>query len=143
VSPLVDNTNSHRLRSYRTRKGTLQCTVLDVALACISTVGLFDHAEIGARRQKYTCVKIHQTNPIHDVLDEAEQIFGPDKKVSLVLSLGSGIPSKPPMPTNLSQLDIHALLQAMEMQQLRVTDEAARRFGNLEVYYRFLGRRRQ
>jgi hypothetical protein len=47
VSPVVDIASCHRLRTYRGRKGMLQFTILDVALASISTLGLFHHVEIG------------------------------------------------------------------------------------------------
>lgn len=137
VSPVVDISSCHRLRSYRARKGTLQCTILDVAIACISTLGLFDYAEIGPRRHKYTSVGFHHTNPIRNVLDEAEQMFGAEKRVSCIFSLGAGIPLQTTMPSNLAHLEVHGLLQAMEMQQRVVTEEATRQFRNLESYYRF------
>lgn len=138
VSPLVDSTSCHRLRSYRCRKGTLECTILDVALASISTVGMFEHAEIGSRRQKYTSVGIHYTNPIQELLDEAEVIFGAEQRVSCVLSLGAGASSQSFTPFDYSwaSLDVHALLQAMDIQQRVITGSAERRFGNLEAYFR-------
>jgi hypothetical protein len=115
----------------------LQCTILEVALASISTLGLFDHAEIGTRRHKYTSVGMNHTNPIKAVLDEAEQIFGKEKRVACILSLGAGVPLQMTMPSNLAHLEVHGLLQAMEMQQTVVTEEVGRRFETLEVYYRF------
>jgi hypothetical protein len=115
----------------------LQCTILEVALASISTLGLFDHAEIGPGRRKYTSAGMNHTNPIKDVLDEAEQIFGKEKRVACILSLGAGVPLQMTMPSNLAHLEVHGLLQAMEMQQAVVTEEIGRRFGTLEVYYRF------
>lgn len=41
------------------------------------------------------------------------------------------------MPSNIAYLDVHGLLQAMEMQQKMVTAEAFQRFGSSEAYYRF------
>jgi hypothetical protein len=137
VSPVVDIASCHRLRTYRGRKGMLQCTVLEVALASISTLGLFDHAEIGTGRRKYTSAGMNHTNPIKDVLDEAEQIFGKDQRVACIFSLGAGVSLQMTMPSNLAHLEVHGLLQAMEMQQMVVTKEVGRRFGTLEVYYRF------
>jgi hypothetical protein len=137
VSPVVDIASCHRLRTYRGRKGMLQCTILDVALASISTLGLFGHAEIGTGRRKYTSAGMNHTNPIKDVLDEAEQIFGKDKRVACIVSLGAGVSLQMVMPSNLAYLEVHGLLQAMEMQQKMVTEEVGRRFGTLEAYYRF------
>lgn len=116
VSPVVDIASCHRLRTYRGRKGMLQCTVLEVALASISTLGLFDHAEIGTGRRKYTSAGMNHTNPIKDVLDEAEQIFGKDQRVACILSLGAGVSLQTTMPSNLAHLEVHGLLQAMDMQ---------------------------
>lgn len=115
----------------------LQCTILEVALASISTPGLFDYAEIGANRRKYTSVGMYHTNPIKDVLDEAEQVFGKEQRVACLLSLGSGTGSDILLPSNLTHLEVHGLLQAMEMQQKAATEDASRRFGDLEAYYRF------
>jgi hypothetical protein len=115
----------------------LQCTILEVALASISTLGLFDHAEIGTGRRKYTSAGMNHTNPIKDVLDEAEQIFGKDRRVACILSLGAGVSLQMTMPSNLAHLEVHGLLQAMDMQQKMVTEEVDHRFGTLEAYYRF------
>jgi hypothetical protein len=103
----------------------------------MSTLGLFDHAEIGSNRRKYTSVGMLHTNPIKDVLDEAEQLFGQEQRVSCLLSLGAGAGSDTMMPSNLAYLEVHGLLQAMEMQQKMVTQEFESRFGGLESYYRF------
>lgn len=72
------------------------------------------------------------------MLDEAEQVFGAEKRVSCIFSIGSGVASLSPMSSNiaLARWEVHALLQAMEMQQRSVTEEARRRFGNLEAYFR-------
>jgi hypothetical protein len=80
---------------------------------------------------------MNDTNPIKDVLDEAEQIFGKDKRVACIVSLGAGAPLQMTMPSNLAHLEINGLLQAMEMQKTVVTVEVDRRFGTLEFYYRF------
>lgn len=115
----------------------LQCTILEVALASMSTLGLFEPAEIGSNRRKYTSVGMHHTNPIKDVLDEAEQLFGKEQRVALVLSLGCGSGSDGIIPSNLTHLDVYGLLQAMDMQQRVTTEEVGRQFGSLEAYYRF------
>lgn len=111
-------------------------------MAAISTLGLFDYAEIGSNRRKYTSVGMHHTNPIKAVLDEAKQVFGNEQRgneprVRCLLSLGSGTGSDVVMPSNLTHLEVHGLLQAMETQQKAVTDEVERQLGGLEAYYRF------
>lgn len=115
----------------------LQCTILEVAIASISTLGLFDYAEIGSNRRKYISVGMHYTNPIKDIIDEAEQIYGKEQRVACILSLGSGTGSDVIMPSNLAHIEVHGLLQAMDMQREVTTEEIGRRFSNLEAYYRF------
>jgi hypothetical protein len=79
---------------------------------------------------------MHFTNPINEVLDEAEQIFGAEKRVNCVLSLGTTTSPYMTMPSNLAHLEVHGLLQAMELQQGKTTQDAHHRFGDLEAYHR-------
>lgn len=128
----------HHLRIYRSRRGdTLQCTILEAALASISTIGLFEPVEITTGRRKYTGAGIRYANPIMELVEEAEKIYGGEQRISCLLSLGTGISASPKKPADLSWLDVHGMLQAMGIQQGQTATTSQRQFGNLQAYFRF------
>jgi hypothetical protein len=100
-------------------------------------MGLFEYAEITASRRKYTSAGMYHTNPITTLLEEAESIYGGEQRLSCLMSLGAGTASTASMPADLSWLDVHGLLQAMETQQQKTTIDTQRQFGHLEAYFRF------
>jgi hypothetical protein len=100
-------------------------------------MGFFDPVEITSSRRKYTSAGVRYTNPITKLLEEAESVYGREQRVSCILSLGAGASSVTPGRADLSWLDVHGMLQAMESHQEQATANVHRQFGNLQTYFRF------
>jgi hypothetical protein len=73
-------------------------------------------------------------NPVRQVLEEALTIFGDEKQVSLILSLGTGRPtvlSRPPNPES-----IHNVLTFMVLDSERVSRELSSQLCRVKAYLR-------
>ncbi|KAG8806959.1 hypothetical protein FRC17_004712, partial [Serendipita sp. 399] len=72
--------------------GLTRFTAVETVLASVSSPFLFPHAEIGGRRKRsYVGPGTTFFNPIRELLTEAERLYGPERGVATVLSLGYGV----------------------------------------------------
>jgi hypothetical protein len=81
------------IRSYRGREAIFQCTLLEAAWATMATQGLFEPAHIGQgfRKQEYVGVGTTFGNPTDQILKEARSVYGNSCRISVILSIGTGI----------------------------------------------------
>jgi hypothetical protein len=80
------------LRTYRPRRGNLDCTFVEAACAIIAVPEYFSSIGIGPtlREQHFAGIPCGCYNPTRIVFKEARETFGDKTPVSLVLSLESG-----------------------------------------------------
>jgi len=91
----VDATRCQLFRTYSARKGFLECTFVQAACATLSMSSLFEPVPIGpeGREQTFMSASIGFNNPTKGLINEAKMQFGPDTRVSTILSIGSGLPA--------------------------------------------------
>jgi hypothetical protein len=96
----------HPFRTYRACHTDPDCTFVEAACAIMAIPELFSPFAIGPplREQMFSGIPYGFNNPMREVFKEARLIFGDDKSISLVLSVGSG------QQTVLSNSERHATL---------------------------------
>ena len=79
-------------RTYRSPHGGFDSTFVEAACAILAIPEFFSPVAIGQGliKQRFSGIPYGFNNPMQEVLKEAQVIFGDEKNVSLVLSLGSG-----------------------------------------------------
>ena len=79
-------------RTYRSPHGGFDSTFVEAACAILAIPEFFSPVAIGRGliKQRFSGIPYGFNNPMREVLKEAQVIFGDEKNVSLVLSLGSG-----------------------------------------------------
>jgi hypothetical protein len=83
----------HAFRTYRSRQaGGPECSFVDVACAAIADPDTFSPVSIGRSltEQHFCGPPMGSSNPIRAVLKEARLVFGEDRPLSLLLSVGGG-----------------------------------------------------
>ncbi|KIM32147.1 hypothetical protein M408DRAFT_214514 [Serendipita vermifera MAFF 305830] len=119
-------------RNYKSRQPSYSPTIVEAVRAAWATPGLFSPIHIGAVPTQEEVISAVNgfCNPTQEALREAEAVFGKERLVSTVLSLGSGrrtITSSTPR-----------LLATQIAQEADITAEnLQRRFGSLGIYFRF------
>src|SRR5262245_35962826 len=79
----------YRFRSYAARAHkTENCTIVAAARATTASPVLFKSIQIGS--MEFVDSSLGCSNPIKEVLDEAQSLFGGDHSVSCVVSVGMG-----------------------------------------------------
>jgi hypothetical protein len=92
----VSTSNVHhkiKLHSYTTRAGLpLDVTVVDAILATCATQGKFLPVTIGSsfNQQELMGGAMGASNPCHEVVEEVLDRFKPNKRIAVILSIGSG-----------------------------------------------------
>ncbi|KIM32568.1 hypothetical protein M408DRAFT_183235 [Serendipita vermifera MAFF 305830] len=92
AAPTAAMDHCQAFRTYKHRGKGLECTFVEAACAILAAPESFTPVAIGPslRSQKFGGIPRGSINPTKEVFREAQRIFGDEKPVSLVLSLGSG-----------------------------------------------------
>ncbi|KIM21304.1 hypothetical protein M408DRAFT_109282 [Serendipita vermifera MAFF 305830] len=92
ASPTTAMDHCQAFRTYKHRGRGLECTFVEAACAILAAPESFAPAIIGppSRCQRFGGIPRGSINPTKEIFKEAQRIFGDEKPVSLVLSLGSG-----------------------------------------------------
>ncbi|CAG8722764.1 7734_t:CDS:2, partial [Acaulospora colombiana] len=80
------------LSTYSSRQSQVECSVVDALSATIALPTLFDPVSIGP---EYAALELNGANlafnnPTRELLNEAQRVYGDERQVSVILSLGSG-----------------------------------------------------
>jgi hypothetical protein len=125
------------LRSYRTpHQLTHDATVIQALRASWATPGLMPPLLIGppGREEKIFSAAYGYNNPIQEVIKEAFNMFGPDTRVALLLSLGSGHRGV------ISLSDPMQGFQRVGARMMKdaeiIAEDIENRLGHLGIYYR-------
>ncbi|KAG8814843.1 hypothetical protein FRC17_000958, partial [Serendipita sp. 399] len=92
------HTMSSSFGSYRTASHNLDCTLIEAACATMADPLHFLPIDITDKVQKLQFISraLVQKDPTADILREAEVLFKAERRVSLILDLGGGRPTKIP-----------------------------------------------
>jgi hypothetical protein len=99
---------------------------------------LFSPVKIGprVRQQSFIGGALGANNPTRAVLKEAGSIFGPNRRVAQVLSIGSGLPRVTSMESSADEESIHRLLKEIATDCELVAQELSTRLYTIDVYLR-------
>ncbi|KIM20141.1 hypothetical protein M408DRAFT_30615 [Serendipita vermifera MAFF 305830] len=118
-------------RNYTSKQSSYNPTIVEAIRACWATPGLFSSIPIGAASQKEDIISAVNgfNNPTLQAVQEAKELYRPNRPLSSFLSLGSGKNG----PTSIhSDGFLHDTVQQTEMTE----ENIEREFGHSGVYYR-------
>ena len=119
-------------RNCTLRNSSYNPTIVEAARTAWAVPGLFSPIHIGANGIEEELVSATNgfNNPTRETLREAQSVFGKDRMVSSVLSIGSGKRAAVPASS------VAATIQVA--QETEITAENLQRmFGTLGIYFRF------
>jgi hypothetical protein len=129
-----------KLRSYATRAGPpLDVTVVDAILATCATKGKFLPVTIGSgpTQQELMGGAMGAANPCHEVVQEAVGRFKADRRVSVILSLGSGHSGLISASSSAKYKEWFKVMNDMAADCEKGAQEMRERMGEDGVYFRF------
>jgi hypothetical protein len=126
------------MRNYKPRGSSLNPTIVEAICATMATPSHFSPIKIGPRgRQQIFIGGPHGAyNPTRELLKEASAIFGKEKLIAQIISLGCGRAHVPSMERNLISEDVDRSVQDMAADCDTVDKELSTRFDDLEAYLR-------
>ena len=99
---------------------------------------LFSPIKIGPRlrQQSFIGGALGANNPTRELLKEASAVFGPNRRVAQVLSIGSGLPSVLSTESSADGEGVHRLLKEMATDCEMVAQELSTRLYTIDAYLR-------
>ncbi|KIM32453.1 hypothetical protein M408DRAFT_39468, partial [Serendipita vermifera MAFF 305830] len=87
-------THPQTFRTYPSRLSKLNPSIVDALCATMATPRFFSPAKIGPplRQQSFIGGALGANNPTRELLAEAADVFGNDRRVAQIITLGSGRP---------------------------------------------------
>ncbi|KIM20144.1 hypothetical protein M408DRAFT_334121, partial [Serendipita vermifera MAFF 305830] len=130
-------THPHIIRTYSARGTALNPTIVDALCATIAIQSHFLPVKIGPRRAEESFVggALGANNPTRLLLEEAGKLFGKDRRVAQIISLGCGLPRV--LSVNSSdKIDVDRLLKEITADCETVASELSTRLFNIDAYLR-------
>jgi hypothetical protein len=130
----------HRIRSYRTQSAlSPSCTILQAACACIASSDTFDPVAIGAGHKKAVLMDAMAgcANPAKELLREAYDVFGEDREVANIVSIGAGKKKVRVTFEDGREVGISDGLRQGVVMCEQVHEDLQTRFQKAEIYHRF------
>lgn len=136
-----------RFRTYRARKNpTVNCKIWEAARATTASPLLFKGIEIagvGLTGEHFIDGGLHYNNPAKEVVDEARKVFGDDRHLGVLISIGTGHPGtlglpKPDAFQKLLPLQLIATLENVTTDCESVASGLQQQYSNRpDIYLRF------
>lgn len=129
----VDITNCRMLRSYESRHSSYNPTIVEAVRIAWATPGLFSPIRVGTELMREELVSAVDgfNNPAFQAVKEAYDIFGRDKRMACLLSLGAGKPL-----VRSTSIDRQDLLQRTIRDTEIIVEQMRRRYAGLRIYFR-------
>jgi hypothetical protein len=129
----------HVFRTYSSRGHTLNPTVVEAICATISVPLHFLPVKIGPlrREQNFIGGPFGANNPTRELLKEASMVFGSDKRVVQVISIGCGASRTISLTGAMDGAGAGRLLREMAADCHTVARELSSRLFSVEAYRRF------
>lgn len=136
-----------RFRSYGARENrSINCRIWEVARATTAAPTFFKRisiAEPGQVAEDFLDAGIKCNNPVEEIIEEARLVFGDDRHVGCIVSLGTGHPgtiglAKPDAFQRILPLKLIDTLKKIATNCEEVANRLSRQFVDCpDVYYRF------
>jgi hypothetical protein len=119
-------------RSYKSGHSSYNPTIVEAIRASWATPGLFSSIYLGAELMREEIISAVNgfNNPIMEVIKEAKAIFGKDRHVSCLLSLGAG-------QSSIRSVSSTNYVKKTAEDTETVAREVQRALGRLGIYFRF------
>ncbi|KIM20957.1 hypothetical protein M408DRAFT_305863 [Serendipita vermifera MAFF 305830] len=137
AATLTNITHPHIFRTYPSRGNNPNPTITEALCATMAIQSYFLPVKIGPRRAQGSFIggAFGANNPTRLLLDEAIKVFGENRRVAQIISLGCGLPqvlSVNPSDTG----DINRLLKEITMDCEGVANDLSTRLINIDAYLR-------
>jgi predicted acylesterase/phospholipase RssA len=124
------------LRTYSTRTGGLNPTIVEAVCATMATPPYFVPVQIGRSQQSFVGGPVGANNPTRELLKEASTVFGNERRVAQVISVGCGIPPVQSLEAMTNEAGPSRLLKEIPIDCQTVATELAARLYNVDAYLR-------
>jgi hypothetical protein len=126
------------LRNYKCRRPSLNPTIIEAICATMATPSYFSPITIGPRGREQTFIGGPRgaNNPTRELLKEASAIFGKEKLVVQVISIGCGRSHISSAKTNTDTEGASQSVEEMAADCEAVAKELSTRFCDMEAYLR-------
>jgi len=113
--------------------------IVEALCATITTPPLFSPTKIGPylMEQNYVGGGLGSNNPTRELLKEATSVFGKDRRVAQIISLGSGRPRALSLNTSTSTVGVNELLEDIMADCEVMAHELSTRLTRIHSYLRF------
>jgi hypothetical protein len=134
----VNINHPHAFRTYPARGSSLNPTIVEAVCATMAVPSLFSPVKIGPRlrQQSFVGGAFGANNPTRELLKEASTLFGPNRRVAQVLSIGSGLPRVISTESLDGDEGAHRLLREMATDCEMVAQELSTRLYTIDAYLR-------
>ena len=135
---LVNINHPTVFRTYTSRGSSLNPTIVDTICATIAVHPLFLPVKIGPRmrEQSFTGGALGANNPTRELLKEAENIFGKEKRVAQILSIGAGRPRFPLLDQPTGRVSGARMVEELALDCEMVAKELSGRLLGIDAYLR-------
>lgn len=127
------------LRNYQDQDESINLTIADALAVTLATPPIFSPISISddAANYEYIAADIILSNPTRQLIAEAHKVFGSEKKVACLLSLGCGDLGTVAIPENSGLESWNSFLFRMVSDGEKEARVVASQMGHLELYHRF------
>ncbi|KAK0477683.1 FabD/lysophospholipase-like protein [Armillaria novae-zelandiae] len=121
------------------------CKIWEAARATTAAPTFFKAIKIagpGGFGPDYVDAGLGFNNPTKEVRDEAKELFGPNRRIGVLVSIGTGHPSpsgfqQPKGIEKVLPLELISVLRRITTDCESVADELAKEYGSADTYFRF------
>ncbi|KIM22335.1 hypothetical protein M408DRAFT_79170 [Serendipita vermifera MAFF 305830] len=130
-------THPHVFRTYPSRGSNLNPTIIEALCATMAIQSHFLPVKIGPRRTQESFIggPLGTNNPTRLLLEEASRVFGKNRRVAQIISLGCGLPRALSMNSS-ENTRIDRILKDITTDCEMVANELAGRLATIDAYLR-------
>ncbi|KIM21563.1 hypothetical protein M408DRAFT_80374, partial [Serendipita vermifera MAFF 305830] len=127
----------HVFRAYPSRGSNLNPTIIEALCATMAIQSHFLPVKIGPRRTQQSFIggPLGANNPTRLLLEEAGKVFGKNRRVARIVSLGCGLPRALSIGSS-ENMSIHRILKDITTDCEMVANELASRLSRIDAYLR-------
>ncbi|KIM22352.1 hypothetical protein M408DRAFT_79164, partial [Serendipita vermifera MAFF 305830] len=127
----------HVFRTYPSRGSSLNPTIVEALCATMAIQSHFLPVKIGPQRTQKSFVggPLGANNPTRSLLEEAGKVFGKDRRVSQIISLGCGLPRVFSIKSS-ERMDVDRILRDITTDCETVANDLASRLSSIDAYLR-------
>jgi hypothetical protein len=123
-------------RTYSIRGASLNPTIVEAVCSTMATPSYFTPVKIGRSQQSFIGGAVGTNNPTRELLKEAGTVFGNERRVAQIISIGCGVPPVLSLQAIANETGVGRLLKDMPDECEMVAKELAVRLYNVDAYLR-------